>query len=339
MYRYLIIVLLSLVFITSCNNSGQKKDSNTVVQDQTETIESLSEKIRENPEDAKLFVKRAHLQIETENIPEAINDFEIALRVDSLLPDVYIELCDLYIVKGESGKAKDLLLKCLDIFPMNSEARLKLAQIYFYVQMYREAMHEIVNLETNELQSTDSYFVKALILNETQAFDEAINTLQKAIEYDDKNWEAYNLIGMIYYRQEDPLGAEYFLTATKLFPENLEIRFNAALVFQHFDMFDKALAEYDYVISVDSAFYQAYYNKGYINVNNLGDYEAAVENFTYAIKVDSSAHKAWYNRGYTYEVMGKYKLAEMDYRKALEILPNYDLAVEGLNEVIAKQRY
>jgi len=102
-------------------------------------------------------------------------------------------------------------------------------------------------------------------------------------------------------------------------------------------LFDEAISQYDYIITTDSMAYQAYYNSGYVYVTSIKDYEKAVESFSYAIKSDSSAYKAYYNRGFSYELMGKFKMAELDYRKALEILPNYDLAVQGLNEVIAKQ--
>lgn len=338
MHKIIALFILTAGLLIACNNPSSKNNTNDSVNDTTESIESLNKQIRENPENAQLFVKRAHLQLDGENIDEAINDFEIALRVDSLLPDVYNELCDLYLLRGESGKAKDALLKCLELFPFNDEARLKLAQIYFYVEMYKEAMREIVNLETNNLQSSDSYFVKGLILNETQAYQEAIKALRKSIEYDTENWQAHNLLGMIYYRQNDPLAVEYFTTAVRLFPNNLEIRFNAGLVFQHFKLYDKSLAEYDYVISADSTYYQAYYNRGYVQINGTGNAEEAIASFTAAIKLDSTAHKAFYNRGVAYEMMGKLKLAELDYRKALEILPNYDMAVNALNDVIAKQR-
>ncbi len=327
-------LLVALVFFVSCNNPN-KVDTKTV--ETVETIESLSEKIRENPENASLFVKRSDLQLEGDNIDEAINDLEIALKVDSLLPDVYVKLSSYYMVKGKSGDAKEILLKCLDVFPANQEARLNLSQIYFFVQMYQEAMREIVTLEQNSLQSADSYLLKGLILNETEAYDEATGALKKSIEFDNENWEAYNLMGMIYYRLSDPIAVEYFKTAIKLFPNNLEIRLNAGIAFQGFDLFDEAISQYDYIITADSMTYQAYYNSGYVYVTNIKDYEKAVESFSYAIKSDSSAYKAYYNRGFSYELMGKFKMAELDYRKALEILPNYDLAVQGLNEVIAKQ--
>jgi tetratricopeptide (TPR) repeat protein len=65
--------------------------------------------------------------------------------------------------------------------------------------------------------------------------------------------------------------------------------------------------------------------------NSLSDDFAHNQNIYYY------ALEYYYNRGFSYELMGKFKMAELDYRKALEILPNYDLAVQGLNEVIAKQ--
>ncbi|MDD2634580.1 MAG: tetratricopeptide repeat protein [Bacteroidales bacterium] len=338
MYKFIALVFILSGFIFACNNTSQNNQNEQAIDDTTETVQSLTVKIRENPENAQLFVQRAYLQIENEDIEEAINDFEIALRVDSLLPEVYSELCDLYLLKGESGLAKESLVKCLELFPMHGEARLKLAQIYFYVEMYKEAMHEIINLETNNLQSSESYFVKGLILNETQSYEDAVKALRKSIEYDNENWQAYNMLGMIYYRQDNPLGVEYFISAIRLFPNNLEIRFNAGIVFQHFKMYDEALDEYNYVIRADSSYYQAYYNKGYVFINGIGDYESAVKNFTNAIKIDSTAHKAFYNRGVAYEMMGKLKLAELDYRKALDVLPNYDLAISALNDVIEKQR-
>lgn len=334
MTRIFAVLLIVMLFFASCKNPNaeikQSKNSNA-------TIESLSAEIRENPENASLFIQRSELQSAAGNVNEAINDLEIALRIDSLLPNVYVDISEYYLSVGASGKAKDVLIKCIDIFPANADARLKLAQIYFYVQMYKEAINEIITLENNKLQSAESYFVKALVFNETESFDEATLALKKSIEFDGENWEAYNLIGMIYYRLGDPIAVEYFNTAVILFPNNLEIRFNAGVVYQNFKIFDKAITEYDYVISADSLSYQAYFNLAYIYVNNMEDYEQAVENFSYAFNTDTTSYKAIYNRGYTYELLGKYKLAELDYRKALEILPNYDLAVQGLNDVIAKQ--
>ncbi len=331
------LILIISIFIVGCNRNKNNTNNSDTKQDTTLNIESITEQIRENPKNAQLFIQRANLQIDAENIPEAINDLQIALRVDSLMPDVYLQLGELFMTRGESGKAKDTFEKCLKLFPENAEARLNLAQIYFYVQMYKDAMTEVLTLEKNNLQSSKSYFLKALIFIETESNNQAIEALKKSIEFDKNNWEAYNLIGILHYRLNNEISVEYFKTATKLFPNNLEIRFNAGLVYQHFELYESAITEYDYVLKADSLYYKAYFNKGNIYTTGIIDYNKALECFTTAIKIDSTAYKAWYNRGYVYEATKNYKLAEMDYRKALKIMPNYDLAVEGLNEVIAKQ--
>lgn len=340
MLRNFLILILSFVIIslTSCNNGKNNSINEDLLNDTSLTIDKLNKLIRQNPKNADLFIKRSELYLEEKNVEEAINDLEIALKVDTLKQDIYTRLSDLYLSVGKSEKAKNILTLCLYRFPFNVKARVELAKLYLYVQMYSEAMKEILNLEENNLQNADSYFVKALILNETEMYDDAIKSLKKTIEYNSNHWEAYNLLGMIYARQENPIAMEYFNTAVRLFPDNSEIRFDAGYVFQQFGETEKAIAEYSEAINLDSLYYQAYFNLGYIYVNDLKDYNLALEYFNAAINCDSSAYKAYYNRGYTYEMSGDYKKAETDYRKALQIMPNYDPAVNGLNDVIDKMR-
>lgn len=338
MLKYILIFFSLSVLLVSCNNGKSDKSTVDILNDSTITVDQLNKLIRENPKNADLFIKRSELYMKQKNMKEAANDLEIAIKVDTLRQELYTQLSELYLKQGNSERAKDILSLCLFRFPSNAKARVELAKIYFYVQMYSEAMTEILELERNNLQNADSYFVKALILNETEAYEDAVKALKKTIEYENNNWEAYNLIGIIYAKLEDPIAIEYFKTAVNLFPENSEIRFNSGWVNQQFGNTETAIKEYDEAINIDSSFYQAYYNLGYIYVNQIKDYNKALGYFSEAIRCDSSAYKAFYNRGFTYELKGNYKLAEADYRKALKILPNYDPAVEGLNEVIEKQR-
>jgi Tfp pilus assembly protein PilF len=62
-------------------------------------------------------------------------------------------------------------------------------------------------------------------------------------------------------------------------------------------------------------------------------YRDATHHFTDAIEVDPSYFQAYYNRGYCFELMGDINNAAKDYRKALEIQPDYDLAANGLSRV------
>lgn len=337
MLKYFLIIITFSLFLISCNN-GKTKLPEDIINDTTLTIEQLNQFIRENPKNADLFIKRSQLYMKQQKMNEAINDLEVAIKVDTTRQGLYIQLADMYLANTESEKSKNILELCIYRFPKNVTAKVELAKIYFYVQMYSEAITQILELERNNLQNTDSYFVKALILKETFAYEDAVKALKKSIEYDNNNWEAYNLIGIVYEQMHDPLAVEYFKTAIKLFPDNAEIHYNAGFVFHQFGEIDEATNHYEQAIKIDDYYYEAYYNLGFLYVNDYKDYKKALDYFSEAIRCDSTAYKAWYNRGYSYEMTKQYKLAESDYRKALKIRPNYDPAVDGLNLVIDKMR-
>lgn len=337
----ILLAILLLFAFSSCNSDASKSKNNSndkVSSDSITSIEELSLKIRENPESPELFVKRAELQFTENNIAEAINDMEIALVIDSLNTDYYVKIAEYYLHAGQSGLAREALQKSLSINPMNADARLKLAQIYFYVEMYNQAMREILNLEANQLQNEESYFLKGLVFYEQNMMEEAIRAFRRVIEFDRSYWQAHNFLGLIHNNMGNPLAVDYFETAVRLFPENLEIRLNAGITFQDFGHADKAIEQYNYIISVDSAVYNAHFNKGFVYLELKQNYPLAIDAFTKAIELDQNSYPAYYNIGFAYEQMGNYRMAEEYYRDALEIKPNYDLAVEGLNDVIDKQR-
>ena len=332
------LIFISFVISVSSCKSGDKDGVELEQPSDDNKIEYLSKQIRENPKSPELFAERASLHFEEGNIDEAINDIQIALVLDSITPDYYIKLSGYYLSRGHSGPARDALLKCIKFNPLEREPRLKLAQIYFYVQMYREALLEISFLEQNNLQNDESFFIKGLILLEGGNLQEAIRAFRRTIEYNHNYWQAHNYLGLIHSNMKNALAVEYFETAIRLFPDNLEIRLNAGITFQEFGYPDRAIEQYDYIISVDSLFYNAYFNKAYVYLEYLGEYGKAVEFFNKSLELDVESYPAYYNRGFAYELMGNLDAAESDYRKALEIKPNYDLAVEGLNEVIDKKR-
>lgn len=327
------IIILSLV-ICSCNikeGNNSDKNSDTVI-----SIESLSQQIRKTPKDSKLFSHRAELYFEEDNIKEAINDMKIALRLDSLNEKYYIKIAEYQLINVDVNNAIESLLFCIKINPQNGEARLKLANIYYYKQDYASAITELEEIETRKLQNADSYFLKGLIFDETELYDKAIECLKLSIEYDSEKWEAYDRIALIYAGNNDKKAIDYYESSIQLFPKNLDLRYNAGLIFQQFKLYDKAIDEYNYVINNSKDAKDAHENLGIILINYKKDYKAAINEFTKTIEIDSLDHTAWYNRGYCYEKLKQYKNAETNYRQCLKILPNYDLAVEGLNEVLEK---
>ncbi len=337
-----IIWVFTLVFLGSlwaCHpdkNKEAKTETNSESTDSL-TVESLSEAIRENPENADLFVQRSQLYAEQGNPSEAINDLNISLKLDSLNREVYYSLIDLHMELGQSGKAKKAAEKCLSLFEGDKESLLRLAQIYFYVEDYMQALEYTRQIKSYNQQDADTYFVEALVYREMNQPARAIESLQTVLEYDSEYIAAYNLLGQLYMSAGDVLALEYFKAGLMKAPENLELLYNLGFYYQQNSQPELALEQYDKLLQVtDSMHYGALYNSAYVNMVLLESYDDAVALFTDAIAIDSTAHKAYYNRGYAYELLGQYENARADYYKALDIVPNYPLAVQGLNALDEK---
>ena len=160
----------------------------------------------------------------------------------------------------------------------------------------------------------------------------AIESLQTVLEYDSEYIAAYNLLGQLFMNAEDVLALEYYKAGLMKAPGNVELMYNLGFYYQENNQQQLALEQYDKLLEVtDSTHYGALYNSAYINLVHLDNYNQAIKLFTNAIAVDSTAYKAFYNRGYAYELLGKYADAKANYYKALEIVPNYPLAIQGLN--------
>ncbi len=74
-----------------------------------------------------------------------------------------------------------------------------------------------------------------------------------------------------------------------------------------------------------------------INLVYLKDFEAAVKFFSKSISLDPKYTDAYFNRGYSYELMGDFINARKDYQKALELFPNYERSIKGLNRLDSMQ--
>jgi len=361
MKRYVYLILLfSFTFLAySCkNNEGNKNGSG---EDQmnaktlSDSIQVLSDKIRQNPHDAELFAQRSDLQLKNGDLDEAINDMELAMKVDSTKPPYYSQLASLYMLKANgSEKAKEILNKCINRYPSYPQAHIDLAKIFLYVGMFQEAMQEIQFLEINNLQNGDSYFVRGMILRKASETEsdtantrkwkrDAITAFKKAVEYDSENWEAYNLIAVSHTELGDSIALEYFKTAITMYPDNQEIKYWNGWALRNFGHYEEAKDTYIAAAQMDSTSYwtfRAYSDLGdmYSTISLEPDrYSTAIGYYTNAIACDTTAFETYTKRGDAYALNKQYSLAEADYRKALKLETNYDPAIDGLNRIAGKR--
>ncbi|MEJ2761826.1 MAG: tetratricopeptide repeat protein [Gammaproteobacteria bacterium] len=69
-----------------------------------------------------------------------------------------------------------------------------------------------------------------------------------------------------------------------------------------------------------------------------GKLNKAIDDYTRALDLHLTRNYiAYLNRGMAYEKLGRFDVAEADYRQALKAQPDWELAQKKLNRVLAKQ--
>lgn len=337
MLRTVFWIFITVALCASCKLSEKKAvDGQAEVIDST-SIEFISRQINDGDKSPTLFALRAQKYLE-QNMPDmAVKDMEIALAIDSMNTDYYLTLAEYRMRTGKSGKAKESLEKCIEIDPENVEAILRLAEIHLYVEQYKESMDLVLRAQKINDKNARVYFVKSLIYKETGDTVRAIDNLYTVIEKDPDHYEGYMLLGSIYATQKDSLALSLFRNALNLKPQSTEAYYSIGMFYQDNNQPDKALKTYhDLLEKADPDYLLAFFNIGFINLNYLKNYDSAITFFTKSIDLKSNYYQAFHNRGFAYEQKGELALARQDYQKALAILPNYELSVDGLNRLDRK---
>ena len=101
--------------------------------------------------------------------------------------------------------------------------------------------------------------------------------------------------------------------------------------------YDEAIAECKKAIEVDPAFGNPYHDIGAYLVETA-KYEEAVPWLTKAVAAEryEPRHYPHFNLGRVYEIQGKWADAMAEYQKAIELFPEYSLAIEALDRLKAR---
>ncbi len=84
--------------------------------------------------------------------------------------------------------------------------------------------------------------------------------------------------------------------------------------------YDRAIADYNRALDINSRHTDAYYHRGYI-YHLKGEYDKALSDYNHAIEINAKYSQVYHNRGNIYLTKGKYDLVIEDCNKALEINP------------------
>ncbi len=195
-----------------------------------------------------------------------------------------------------------LFTKAVNVYPHNPQAREFLATGYWLEGKLDSAIYHL------------DYAVNVLNFHTTDTYG------QLALCWDDKN---------------DMQKANFFYSkAIALDPENFTSRFNRGLLLLHENP-EQALTDFKVCESSQNAdIIQQLPELQATCYGLLGMYQQSIEQFNKAIPISLDKKVVYFNRGVTYEKMGEYENALLDYRKTIQFDPSHEDANQRIELLI-----
>ncbi|NNM94403.1 MAG: tetratricopeptide repeat protein [Bacteroidia bacterium] len=325
----------------SCSHDNRKaqplpprKDSVKVSGEAPDTltpqINKLNQLITSEPGNADLYWRRGKLEEAAKNYSPALTDYNHAIRLDSLKATYYYNLANLNFTIGQTRAAKDAYLHSIALDAKNTDALLRLSELYFYVKRYTDAFDYVNRAIKVNPYIGKAYFLKGMIYLETKDTARAISSMQTATEQDTKYYDAYIQLGLLLTRKRNRLAVDYFNSAISIDPGDREAYYDKAMFYQSAGDNEKAINAYLDLLQVDSTYKYALYNLGYLYYYlDKPDYKKAFIYFNKALQSDSNYSYAYFSRGNCYLQFDRPEKALADFDHAVRLNPGFTPASDA----------
>ena len=324
------LVLACALMLTSCT---QCSDDNSKKPKENQQITTAEEALSADTLDVDGYINRARWYLANEQVGMAIRDINSALSLDGKNIDALLVLSDIYYALGDQDNILTTLNKATEIAPMDPRPVIKLAELSFLQGNANMANAYLDKaLELNSI-NPQAYYLRGIIsLSKTDTV-QALKQFMKARSQDDSFIDPVYQIANIYAAQRNPMAEDFYNLAIQMEPEDWTAYYDLAMYLQDNGNPEKALEIYDTLDAKIPGNYQVLFNKGYVNLVYLFEYDKAIEEFDKALEVNPTSVDALLNKGVAYEQKGNYKTAKSIYLQILKDNPNYQLAIDALHRI------
>lgn len=324
------LVLACALMLASCTESGNK-DSNKKPENQPVTVSTADAEA--DTLDVVGYINRARWYLANQQIGNAIRDINSALSLDGKNVDALLVLSDIYYTLGDQDNILKTLNKASEIDPYDYRPIVKLAELSFLQGNTKMANAYLDKaLEINGI-NPQAYYLRGVISISQNDTVQALKQFMKARSQDDSFIDPVYQIASIYAAQRNPMARDFYALAIQMAPDNWTTYYDLAMYLQDNGDPEKALQIYDTLEVKVPGNYQVLFNKGYVNMVYLFDYDKAIECFDRALEVNPKSLDALLNKGVAYEQKGNYSYAKSIYLQILKDNPNYQLAIDALHRI------
>lgn len=286
------LIFLLLLAIGSCKPKDQDSE-----QDMSDpVIEELTERIEDDPKNARLYFTRAQNYLELGDVGKGLKDVTRAVQLDSLQPSYFHLMAEIYKSDLNMPGAIESLQASLHYTPRHVPTLIRLGRLYLESNQHKLADLAFLDALKEDQMYSDAWFYRGMVKKEVNDTSSAIRFFKRAVETNSQNFEAYMQLGNIFYNQGDELALLYFNNAQRVAPESLEPQFNLAHFHRRKGDFKQALKEYRKIVLQDPQNPLIHKHLAYVYME-MDSFQKSARFFNRATKFDPQNGNNFYGLG------------------------------------------
>tara|TARA_R110002072_G_scaffold303056_1_gene492363 strand:- start:4829 stop:5842 length:1014 start_codon:yes stop_codon:yes gene_type:complete len=324
--QYLFLFVVTIPLLYSCNETK----ADPVAVNKEISVDSL---IIQFPDSIPLLINRGETYLADLKLELALADGAKAFRLDTNNLEARLLYAD--VINNRPQRTVNDVLQAQNHFkyivnkaPKNTRAIVGLASTYLYQQDFDRIFQYANEALRVDPKLRDAYVLKGtayMILNNLEL---AKSSYETAVQQDPNFYVAYFRLGQIYQAENNPRCVEYFVTAQKLNPDDLEFKYQVAFSKESHGQLEGAKEMYREMAAdtVDVYVSRGLFHQGYIKQFTEKDLDSALYFYKSALETEPRYIEAWFNLGIAHEEKGNKSQALSAYANCLKYNPEFQEA-------------
>ena len=176
--------------------------------------------------------------------------------------------------------------------------------------------------------------VLGLVLMKTDSLNESLIPMQRSVELEPNDSNAYYNLGIIFLELDKLDDAELnFKKTINLKPDYIEAYNNLGITLQRKNKLDESKKIYENLIKLRPDFTEAY-NSLAVTFDMLGDYRSAEANYKKTIKLDPNHFEAYVNLGILLSKVNRLDEAMKVFIKSNRINPQFEKSLQNITSLL-----
>lgn len=290
-----------------------------------------------------------------------VTKFESMLKTDDVYffdAEDFEDIIHHYLNHGKIALAKKAIKISLKQHPDSIELKLLNVEVLVFENDFDKAEEMLDKLQLLDTSNEEIYIQRANIYSKKDNHDGAVKLLLKALEFADESVDIHSLLGMEYLFMDDFKKAkDSFIQCVRFDEHDYSSLYNVIYCFEFLEdfdgaivylndyldrnpycevawhqlgkqyyaknMFEEALAAFDFAIISEDSFIGAYFEKGKV-LEKLGRFKEAIDNYESTITIEDPTSHAYLRMGKCYENLGNDEMAKYYYYQTVHEDPLLD---------------